>query len=636
MSHFFKKSAPFLFILFTFTTVFAQDDFRRWQPEDGVAVRQGWHVEWNRSGISRTEGELAGEVGFVWSDCRNGYRDVYMQVISTDGEFKFDENGLRITSNQSHQEDPVIYPSSDGGWFISWWESFAIGYRDSINLYCTKINSEGERIWAIDEWIGVPVCVGQNIVHLGEGFSILCQIQEDNDGGCILVWQNQHIYEADIYAMHVNSEGELDENWEENGISVVAENGSQTQLDAISDGEGGMIIVWKDGRDDRDYNIWAQRITSNSELLWGNGIGVIVCSNDENQEKPKLCSDGANGAFIVWVDERNWNETHRDIYAQRINTDGELLWSEEGDAVCTVEREQSAVLIAASGEAEAIICWEDKRNERETTDIYSMLINGNDEMVKEWEPESGVPVVIADRYQNHVRICSDSEGGAYFVWEDERDGSFPEVDIDAQRINGEGSNVWEENGIPICTDVGAQLGPAICQTENSFTMAWADWSSGSFDLKIQRVSGEGEFVWEENRLLLVDGFDGFAQYPKLLSRGDGEFVLVWSDGRLGSRMYPFVQYCRDNGNEVEMLLQKDGQQVFSGTDGGCYYVEATLSDDGSVFAVWKDLRNEQAFSIYAQKLSEAGELQWGESGIRISEESIYEKNRPKICTDANG
>ncbi|NQU05638.1 MAG: T9SS type A sorting domain-containing protein [Calditrichaeota bacterium] len=628
MLHLFKKSVPFLFILFTFTTVFAQNDFRRWQPEDGVAVRQGWHVEWFRSGIGRTEGELAGEVAFVWTDCRNnGYRDVYMQVIDTNGEFKFDENGLRVTSYPSRQEDPVIYPSIDGGWFIGWVDFRADTLGD---IHCTKIDAEGNNLWGSDDDPGISVS------SVAPAIQSSIHIVEDNDGGCILAWLDQREGNTDIYAMHITSNGERNPDWAENGISVCRERGRQDQIDAISDGEGGMIIVWNDGRDERQTDIWTQRISSDAEFLWGNG--VITCNNEAHQEQPKLCPDGANGAFITWVDHRTYDETNKDIYAQHINNEGQLLWGEDGSAVCVEEREQRSVQITASGEAKAIICWEDGRNEDWEFDIYTMRISGDDEMVMEWEQDSGVPVVIAENDQKGVRLCPDGSGGAYYVWEDTRENDFPEVDIWAQRIDSVGTGVWEENGIPICTALNWQDYPVILSSGNSSTIAWRNWRGGNGGLNTQRVTGEGEFVWEENGLLLVDDLYGNAFNHKLLSRGNGEFVLLWSDGRLGALgSFPFIQYCRDNGDEVEMLLQKDGQQVFGGTVGGCNYPDATLSEDGSIFIVWQDHRINQVYSIYAQKLSEAGELLWGESGIIVSRENNhFDVKNPMVCSDDNG
>ena len=402
--------AAILFLLTTSTSL-AQYEFNRWTPEDGCAVRQGWHVEWFRASASHIEGQSAGEVAFAWSDCRSGDRGVYMQVIRTDGRFKFDRDGLLIADRERQQEDPFVHPCSDGGWFVAW-EDF---HDDTLgNIHCTRISSRGEHLLGDDE-TGIEVCTIPNSTQ--ESIHIV----EDEDGGCIIAWKDKRRDDTgDIFAMHVTSNGELDPDWTENGNVIVAEMGYQGQHSSTSDGEGGMIICWRDGRGDDDWNIWAQRITPGGELLWGEGEGIIVCNDDSEQEVPRICRDGQGGAFICWKDGRNYRETNYDIYAQRIDSDGQLLWGEDGAAVCNVEEEQSYNRIVPAGEGQAIVCWQNRQEDDLTYDIFAMKISGEEELVREWEPEDGVPVVIEEGNQWQVRLCPDGEGGAYFVWEDER------------------------------------------------------------------------------------------------------------------------------------------------------------------------------------------------------------------------
>ncbi len=62
-----------MFIVLVFSVLTAQFN---WQ-ENGVSLRQGAHIEWQRTG---TVGEN-GEVILVWSDTRNGDRNVYAQKV---------------------------------------------------------------------------------------------------------------------------------------------------------------------------------------------------------------------------------------------------------------------------------------------------------------------------------------------------------------------------------------------------------------------------------------------------------------------------------------------------------------------------------------------------------------------------
>lgn len=642
----------FLVFLLTLSVAFpvaAQQDFRQWSPTEGVSVRQGSHIEWYRGGEARDEGELAGEVAAVWSDCRFGDRGVFAQMIDVDGNIKYENpGGLLIADSTGRQEDPGIWPDpTDGGWFIAW-EDFDIWYdaeRDTMagdslgDIYCTKIDRDGNVLWG-DDGRGVPVVVF-------DGIQEDVRIVHDGQGGCIIAWRDMRGGDTgDLYAMRILANGTPDPDWPENGMIVVAEPGAQTSHTADVDGAGGMIIGWADGRIGGDSNIWAQRITPAGTLEWGDGQGVPICNHSpSSQEAPKLCPDGAGGAFFSWVDNRNANQGRRgkDIYVQRIDRDGDLMWGEanEGVPLCTAEEEQLGNRIVISEPGTAIVAWDDKRGNGEEYDIYSMRITGVDQMRKTWQNEQGEIVVVEQRGQAQVRLYPDGQGGAFYVWEDERDGGFPEIDIWAQRLNANGQRVWAEEGVPVVRLPGTQNGPLIRRVlaDGGCMITWADTRSGSVHLYTQRLTGNGAPVWQENGVLLAGGFSGNALRPKFIPGYNGEdtFGLLWQDGRFGGRgPYPFFQYCEASADEVNVLLEEGGRSLMAGDlAGGGIDPVGCSSSDGGIMAVWEDHRQGQSYAIYAQKASTDGQLLWGENGVRCADFN-YDQNAPKIISDDNG
>jgi len=103
----------------------------------------------------------------------------------------------------------------------------------------------------------------------------------------------------------------------------------QQDVHLTSDGNGGAIVVWQDFRNDASQNtsdVFAQRIDHNGYNLWAVN-GVAVCTNAADQGAPVITSDGNSGAIIAWVDRRNGN---RDVYAQRINSSGTVVWAANG------------------------------------------------------------------------------------------------------------------------------------------------------------------------------------------------------------------------------------------------------------------------------------------------------------------
>ncbi len=95
---------------------------------------------------------------------------------------------------------------------------------------------------------------------------------------------------------------------------------SQLYPTIVSDGSGGAIITWQDGRSG-NVDIYAQRINASGAVQWtADGVAISTASN--NQLIPTIVSDGSGGAIITWQDYRSG--TTPDIYAQRVRSDGLL------------------------------------------------------------------------------------------------------------------------------------------------------------------------------------------------------------------------------------------------------------------------------------------------------------------------
>jgi hypothetical protein len=95
----------------------------------------------------------------------------------------------------------------------------------------------------------------------------------------------------------------------------------QTGSQIALDGNGGATIAWTDGRSATNPNdIYAQRINASGTVLWTtNGVGVSTATG--NQAYSFIINDGSNGMIIAWQDNRS-DPSRDDIYAQRLNPDG--------------------------------------------------------------------------------------------------------------------------------------------------------------------------------------------------------------------------------------------------------------------------------------------------------------------------
>ena len=85
--------------------------FSQFNWEDGgLPLRQGVHIEWQRSGIIASDGSMI----MTWSDTRNSIRDIYAQKIDSNGNFLWGESGRVVVDVAGRQEDPLVVPDDDG------------------------------------------------------------------------------------------------------------------------------------------------------------------------------------------------------------------------------------------------------------------------------------------------------------------------------------------------------------------------------------------------------------------------------------------------------------------------------------------------------------------------------------------
>jgi hypothetical protein len=86
-----------------------------------------------------------------------------------------------------------------------------------------------------------------------------------------------------------------------------------------------------DERSGVGYDIYAQRVNSSGAAQW-TADGVVLCDAVFDQTYPVVVSDGAGGAIAAWTDGRDDDTgVETQVYAQRVYADGQTPTS-IGDA----------------------------------------------------------------------------------------------------------------------------------------------------------------------------------------------------------------------------------------------------------------------------------------------------------------
>ena len=409
--------------------------------------------------------------------------------------------------------------------------------------------------------------------------------------------------------------------WLADGVLLAAAAQGGVRSVAISDNAGGAIVVWRDVRNGNN-DIYAQRIDAFGNLLWGAG-GVGVCTAIGSQDYPSLVADGAGGAIISWHDLRGANI---DIYAQRITGVGSPMWTANGVAVCAATANQFYPKIVTDGIGGAIITWMDFR--LANYDIYAQRVSALGGV--QWLA-NGVEICNAVFDQYNPAIVADGAGGAIIAWHDIRNGIHE--DIYAQRVQASGMTSWAGNGVALCTATNTQGYPSIVSDfAGGAIVAWADARSGDFDIFAQRVDATGLTNWGGNGVSITSaaGSQGGYFAPSMVADGAGGVILTWHDSRDGLANHIYAQRMSQFGTPLWAI---DGVPVCLASEAQGFPTLIPTGNGGAVVA-WHTALN-GFLNVHAQLLDASGVSQWTTNGVELAP-APGSQQEPKIVHGGAG
>lgn len=440
--------------------------------------------------------------------------------------------------------------------------------------------SSAKAAWIED---GVPLCTA-------DAFQINPAMVPDGEGGAIVVWWDfRNDGEADLYAGRVDADGNAV--WGADGVSICTQPGDQYGADIVSDGAGGAIIAWHDERGcNVCWDIYAQRIDADGVPLWAVD-GVLVCGASAYQTYPRLVTDGQQGAIILWEDERGF--VAKDIYAQRLDGDGNALWAVDGVPVCTAANVQDDAALVSDGQGGAWIVWQDARaGGSDYWDVYAQRVDADG--VLSWTG-TGLPVCTATGDQRWPGIVADGNGGAIVAWSDYRSGA--DCDIYAQRLRLPFGPIWPVNGVALCVATGSQYSPQLASDlQQGAILAWRDVRGTDMDVYAQRVTAGGTAAWPGDGVVICAA-GGNQLGPRITSDGLGGAVVVWEDARAGVGAEDVYAQRVDSAGDT--LWDLHGKALVHAPYGQRFPASAADGTGGAIVA-WQDDRANGDWDIYAQ------------------------------------
>lgn len=330
-----------------------------------------------------------------------------------------------------------------------------------------------------------------------------------------------------------------------------------------------------------------------------------------------------NCAIYVWSDTKLGA---RDLYAQKVSATGTMVWGEPLLVDGKPDRQEDPVITRTSDD-NFIIAWIDFSDDYDGN-VYAQKVSSSGTLM--WQT-GGVPVCVYARIQISLNIEPDNAGGAYIVWEDNRN---PGKDIYGQHLSSTGAPLWTVNGIPIANGDG----------DETYNTMWSDGLggliigyvyslSGADDLYVKRFLPNGQMAW--NQPLPLSPVAEKQNKIKMAPINNDSFVFTWMDFR-NTDPDIYAQRVDLNGN----ILWPDPFVVYTDSTATIPYPQENprivQTSDNAVIIIWEDKGNSSGEpDLYAQKIGLSGTKLWDIAGVPLCV-ADFSQSSPRMCSDNNG
>lgn len=573
---------------------------------DGTAVRGNVQVNDKNDGNQRSPAAAIaknGRVVVMWLDDRKGDDDVVAQCYDSAGAASGSNFRVNDDDGSAAQSYPVLAANEDGDFVIVWLDKRRGGFYNDI--YAQYYSRDGTAI-------GGNVRVNDDEAWVWPQHPAA---SIDAHRNFVIVWSDTRTSAPGIYAQRYGGDGRA---WGDN-FKVDDQMQGASAPAACADEDGHFVITWLDERHD-DGDIYVQRYAGDGARLGGN-VRVNDDDRDVAQNDPAIFVQGSGHFMIVWTDDRSGDA---DIFAQRFTRNGAAVMGnirindDEGSS------NQSNSVIAADGDGNFVIAWQDDR-----------LASGSDEIYAQRYTKDGLPLGVnlkvgyqdISSYQIDPAISVAHKGTVVIAWS--QTGDSHGRDIYARRFAADGVALGDN--FRVNDDGGAknQLYPALATLEGgTFVIAWRDSRNGDADIYAQRFSADGSAIGRNFKV--NDDLGSAKQHLVDIAAGEnGGFTIAWEDVRNGERNI-FAQRYDGDGSALGSNFRVNDDQ------GDALQTDPHISEgrNGIFLIAWIDERHGQV-DIYAQRYAADGTPLGGNFRVN-DEEGDVEHVNPAVSMDEDG
>lgn len=292
------------------------DGFNLWPPDGAVVDTATTGTMQVLTGCP----DDSGGVILVWQHAGGPAANrLLAQRIDRNGQLRWGAN-FRVSTPNVTQTLPQVVPDGSGGAIVlwaDWWQGATIA-----NVYGQRIDRNGTRLWGTK---------GDSLAERGE-IRRISAVPRTGGGAYFAFWRTNGV----ISAAGIDANGAS--LWGTDSITTVPMSTAPPQFAGAATNDG--VVFWVgDGT-----RLLARKFTD-AGAAWPSS--QWVATHALHKSTPLITSDGAGGVIVSWSDGRTAGQSV--IYAQRMASDGVPAWAPDGERVGAPLANGGAHALSADG-----------------------------------------------------------------------------------------------------------------------------------------------------------------------------------------------------------------------------------------------------------------------------------------------